>query len=113
MTRVTPYARLKGRYDELEANYVNLTNDYKLLQDENNYLRRIKNDFAATNAALTAEYATHSSYKRVVGAVVWAAREAASRLQAPWWRRDTDYIRNLLDDALTQHDNLLLEQTDQ
>lgn len=113
MTRVTPYARLKGRYDELEANYDILTDDYKLLQDENNYLRRIKNDLAATNEALTAEYATHSTYKRTTEALVWAAREAAYRLQVPWWRRDTDYIRNLLDEALAQHDNLTLKQTDQ
>lgn len=112
MTRVTPYARLKERYDALEAGHAALMDERDRLQDENARLRRIKNDLAATNEALTAEYATHSTYKQIAGAVVWAAREAASRLQAPWWRRDTDYIRNLLDEALTQHDNLFLEQTD-
>ena len=113
MTRVTPYARLKERYDALEVGYSALMDERDRLQDENVRLRRIKDDLAATNAALTAEYATHSAYKRTTETLVWAAREAASRLQAPWWRRDTDYIRNLLDDALIQHDNLSLKQADQ
>lgn len=112
MTKVNPYTRLKERYDALEAGHAALMDERDRLQDENARLRRIKGDLAATNAALTTEYATHSSYKREIGAVVWAAREAASRLQAPWWRRDTDYIRNLLDEALTQHDNFFLKQAD-
>ncbi len=113
MTKVNPYTRLKERYDALEAGHVALMDERDRLQDENVRLRRIKDDLAATNEALTAEYATHSTYKRTTEALVWAAREAAYRLQVPWWRRDTDYIRNLLDEALAQHDNLTLKQTDQ
>lgn len=103
MTRVTPYARLKERFDALEAGHAALMDARERLQDE---LRTYKE----ANQDLTTQLTQAIRRNDFLAGIIRASRTAADILSAPWWKRDTEKARAFLSVAIDDYDAFLASQ---
>lgn len=96
MTKVTPYARLKERFDALEAKCGRLQDELRTYKEANQDLTTQLTQVVRRDAFLIN--------------IIRAARSTAVILADPWWKRDTDGARAFLSAAINDYDAFLANQ---